>query len=59
MTNIKKAIGYVLGLIGVLMVLGQASVVGPILDLGFNLSIFHISVYSVMLFIATYYLIKK
>ena len=58
MTNVKKAIGYILGLIAVLMVFGQASVVGPILDLGFNLSIFYISVHSVILFIAAYYLIK-
>ena len=59
MTDIKKITGYIIGLIAVLMVFGKASVVGPILDLGFNLSIFYISVHLVILGIATYYLLRK
>ena len=58
MTDVKKITGYILGLIAVLMVFGKASVVGPILNLGFNLSIFYISVNVVILGIAAYYLIK-
>ena len=59
MTDTKKITGYILGLISVLMILGKASVVGPILNLGFNLSIFYISVNVVILGIATYYLLRK
>jgi hypothetical protein len=58
MVNMKKAVGYILGLIGVLMLFGQGGTVQPILGLGFNVSVFHITVEAVVSLIAAYYLIR-
>lgn len=58
MKNTKKIIGYILGVVALLMLFGQARVVGPILGLGFTISIFHITVQAVILIIASYHLIK-
>ena len=57
-TNIKKSVGYILGLVGILMLFGQGGVVEPIYNLGFTISFFHISVQAVVSLIAAYFLIK-
>lgn len=54
----NKLVGWILGIVGVLSILGQASTTAPILSLGFRVSIFHITVNAVLLLIAAYYLIK-
>jgi hypothetical protein len=54
----KKTIGYILGFVGILMLFGQGGAVQPLYNLGFQLSILHISVQAVVSLIAAYYLIK-
>jgi len=57
--GLRTVIGWILLIIAVLMLFGKGSVVSPILGLGFNVSIFHITVQAVILMMAAIYLIRR